>query len=864
MSREGKGRYSHRELFGMKMRVFEGSRLSEVAFPLGGIGTGTISLGGRGDLRDWEIFNYPNKGWGLPYTFPSIWTKADRTVAKVLEVRPRPPYTGAHGLDRTTAIGLPRLRDAQFRGEYPFAWVEFVDEGLPVDVSLEAFNPMIPHNAKDSGIPAAILIYKLKNRSSGPTSATLCLNLLNAIGYGRELRILRPWRGFGGNLNELLRDGCLTGVRMTSKKHREDEAAHGSMALATSWREVTYASRWARGEWWDDIQLFWNDFSDDGRLTDHGDGTPSPEGKTDVGSVGAVVQLGPGEEAEIPFVIAWHFPVRINEWDQDAIFHGKALRNWYANQWSDAWEIARYTLHNLERLRSETRLFHDALFGSTLPAVVLDAASSQMSTIRTNTCLRLSDGSFHAFEGCSETIGCCPMNCTHVWNYEQALAFLYPELERTMRRTDFLVNTEPDGKMAFRTRLPTCCHTPWTFHPAADGQMGCIVKLYREWQMSGDGDFLAELWPAAKRALEYAWKAWDTDLDGVMEGVQHNTYDIEFLGPNTMMGTIYLTALRAAEEMARALGDDSHKEYKKMYEAGSRKLDELLWNGEYYVQRYDREKAPKYQYGEGCLSDQLLGQWLSMVIGLGRHLPADHVKTALSSIFRFNWRRNLIDHENCQRLYAINDDAGLLLCTWPRGGRPAIPFVYSDEVWTGIEYQVASHMIYEDLIEEGLSIVKGVRDRHDGERRNPWNEPECGDHYARAMSSWALILALSGYGYSAPDKSISFSPKASVEAFKCLFSTGGCWGTFSQGFTLGKRKAKIEVLGGELELQKLTLGWKDFSSAKEANPLVKLGGRRLDVSVRRTENGLTIIFEEPLKIEPRESLKIVLSRRDGS
>lgn len=279
---------------------------------------------------------------------------------------------------------------------------------------------------------------------------------------------------------------------------------------------------------------------------------------------------------------------------------------------------------------------------------------------------------------------------------------------------------------------------------------------------------------------------------------------------------------------------------------------------------YDREKAPKYQYGEGCLSDQLLGQWLSMVVGLGRHLPADHVKTALSSIFRFNWRRNLIDHENCQRVYAINDDVGLLLCTWPRGGRPAIPFVYSDEVWTGIEYQVASHMIYEDLIEEGLSIVKGVRDRHDGERRNPWNEPECGDHYARAMSSWALILALSGYGYSAPDKSISFSPKASVEAFKCFFSTGGCWGTFSQGFTTGKRKAKIEVLGGELELQKLTLGWKDFSSAKEANPLVKLGGRRLDVSVRRTENGLTIIFEEPLKIGLRESLKIVLSRRGGS
>jgi non-lysosomal glucosylceramidase len=847
-----------KELLSRRLRTFEGRKLKEVAFPLGGIGTGTVSLGGRGDLRDWEVFNRPNKGRRLPYTFPAIWARGDETVAKVLEARPQPPYTGSHGLDRTTAIGLPRLESARFRGEYPFAWVEFSDRALPLEVTLEAFNPMIPLNPRDSGLPVAILIYRLRNPGEEKVSATVCLSLCNAVGYGKELRQLRPWEGFGGNLNEFVDEGGFRGIRMTSSRFGEDDPRFGSMALATSWGEVTHASRWFRGGWWDEIHGFWDDFSEDGRLTDHGDGTPSPEGKTDIGSIGAVVELGPGEEAEVPFVISWYFPNNVNEWDSYPEFRGKVLRNWYATQWGDAWDVARYAFENFDRLRDESRLFHDSLFGSTLPAVVLDAASSQMSTVRTNTCMRLDDGSFHGFEGCSPDIGCCPMNCTHVWNYEQAVAHLYPSLERTVRRTDFLVNTEPDGKMAFRTKLPTCCYAPWHMEPAADGQLGCIVKLYREWLLGGDDAYLGGLWPDAKRALEYAWERWDRDRDGVMEGVQHNTYDIEFLGPNTMMGTIYLTALKAAERIARALGDPSADEYRSLYEKGSEKYDELLWNGEYYIQRYDPEGAPKYQYGEGCLSDQLLGQWMAMVTGLGRALPEGHVKGALSSVFRHNWRRDLLDHENPQRVYAINDEAGLLLCSWPRGGRPAIPFVYSDEVWTGIEYQVASHMLYEGMLEEGLSIVRGVRDRHDGERRNPWNEPECGDHYARAMASWALILALSGYGYSAPEGKLSFSPKVNREDFSCFYSTGSGWGVFTQRLTPKRRRAVIDVKYGELELRELGLDWRDLKASAIEGLRTRLGSGDVEVEPEKTEEGLLLRFSEPVKVVPGRPLVVTL------
>jgi len=396
------------------------------------------------------------------------------------------------------------------------------------------------------------------------------------------------------------------------------------------------------------------------------------------------------------------------------------------------------------------------------------------------------------------------MDCTHVWNYEQSLAHLYPALERSMRGTDFQVNTRPTGRMSFRTLLPVVSGELWDYKPAADGQMGCVLKLFREWRLCGDTAWLRAIWPQARRAIEWAWapRSWDADRDGMMEGEQHNTYDIEFFGPNTMCGTLYLGALKAAALMADAADDTAFAEQcRQVYESGRAAYDAQLWNGEYYDQRIEVREAhadpmgredwhpspikpgetqPRYQYGPGCLSDQLLGQWFCHVAGLGYVLPEERVKQTMQAIVRHNWRADLSNHESCQRTYALNDEAGLLLCSWPRGGRPAYPFPYADEVWTGIEYQVAAHCVYEGLVAEGVRIVEGVRARHDGERRNPWDEFECGHHYARAMASWSVLLALSGYRYSAIDGTLAFAPAPEAmggDTFRCFFSTGDAWGT---------------------------------------------------------------------------------------
>jgi uncharacterized protein (DUF608 family) len=511
------------------------------------------------------------------------------------------------------------------------------------------------------------------------------------------------------------------------------------------------------------------------------------------------------------------------------------LRNWYATRWTDAWDVARYTAANLPRLTDQTRRYHRTLFASTLPPVVLDAVSSQSSIVRTTTALRLADGSFHAFEGCNDTSGCCPMNCTHVWNYAQAAAFLFPALERSVRETDFLHNTRKAGAakpglMAFRTILPTApsqcacsqggdCATAsatlpaptgnwdaaaklWDFLPAADGQLGTIIRACREWRLSGDRDWLARIWPDVIRALEFAWlgedsagkNAWDPTRSGVITGQQHNTYDIEFFGPNPLTTIMYLGALRAGEELALAMGDASRAaEYHRIYLLGRSWIEKNLWSREYFVQKVappaDRpipdnlrspDGSPKYQVGTGCLSDQLLGQFLAHVVGLGHLISPKKSATAMRSIFRHNFRDRLGDYANVQRAYGLGDEAGLLLCSWPGGNREQLPFPYCDEVWTGVEYQVAAGLIFEGLVDEGLAIVAAVRDRYAGHNRNPFNEVECGHHYARAMASWGVLIALSGFRCDAGAGELAFAPRINPENFRTFYSTGASWGSFAQ------------------------------------------------------------------------------------
>ncbi len=798
--------------------TYSGRNLDEIAFPLGGIGAGSISLGGWGQLRDWEIMNRPAKGFVVPMSFFTIRVSYESetgevTVAKVLQGPVEGSYVGdGHSLvpewrNRYLGEGLPHFRKVTFRGEFPIAIVTLSDPSFPVKVVLEAFNPFIPLNSKDSSIPAAILRYHFKNESDRTLKMLVLGNLTNIIGREKS-----------GRINEERESpGLLRGLYLYSTNVDKNSPEYGSMALSTTWPDTLVWRRW-KEDGPASISKFWEALISESEF-------PPENGDSDTGSIAAKLILPPKKEEVITFIISWHFPNFVHYWGSDP---SRTWRNYYASLWKDAWDVATYVANNLNRLWEETKLFHDALFSSTLPVHVLDAISSQLSTLKTNTCLRLEDGTFYGFEGCSDNSGCCEGSCTHVWNYAQTLPYIFPDLQRSMLEAHLKNSVLEDGFMAFRMPLPLGKKAKPDFHPAADGQMGIVLQAYREWLLSGDDEWLREKWPIIKRILEFAWKYWDRDKDGVMEGMQHNTYDVEFYGANTMVGSLYLAALRAAERIARHLGErEKAMEYMKLFRRGSKWSDENLFNGEYYEQMVnpkahkvwpepfrklaerhgmdDKFNWPKWQYGKGCLSDQMIGQWYSHMLGLGYIYNPENVRKALRSIFRYNWKPDLSDHPCTLRIYAVNREPGLVLCTWPKGGRPGYPFYYSDEVWCGVEYQVASHMIYEDMLDEGLTIVYGTRSRYRGDRRNPWDEFECGHHYARSMASYALLLALSGFEYSAPEKRIGFTPRIFKDYFKVFFSVPSGWGTYTQKIRGERGKFRIDVLYGYLEIREIVL-----------------------------------------------------------
>ena len=482
------------------LRTYSGEA-KEAAFLLGGIGTGNVSLGSRGELRDWEIFNKPGKGVKLPNTHFAIWARraGEAPVVRLLESRLHPPHALSHGYHPTTGAGLPRLEGSALYGEYPIARVDFIDSDLPVDVSLEAYTPFIPLQPEDSGIPCAILTYKVTNRSDSPVDVTIAGSLINPVGgVGTDKFSNLSAPGAGLNVNEFRREERFSGLYFRSEKYGAHELQYGSLALVTTNRDVTCKRAWLRGAWYDFLQEFWDDFAGDGMLDDLGYDPLTAEGETDTGSIGVRETLAPGESKDIRFVLSWFFPNRLNGWSETVRIKEpgrETVRNHYATRFDSSWAVAGYVVHDFERLDRETRLFRDALFGSTLPSVVVDAVAGNIPVLRSTTCFWLEDGHFLGYEGCFDDWGCCDGNCTHVWNYAQTLAFLFPSLERNMRRNEYLEEVDADGKMNFRAlRL---FETEWlwrggTAPAAADGQMGTVMRVYREWKLSGDDAFLQE------------------------------------------------------------------------------------------------------------------------------------------------------------------------------------------------------------------------------------------------------------------------------------------------------------------------------------------------------------------------------------
>ena len=809
--------------------ISHGDYLNHIAFPMGGIGAGMICLEGTGALTKFSLRNRPDLA-SEPHVFSAVCIQGPGRMARVLEGpvpawKLRPFLPGVEGVYPGGCWGLPRFRQNTFESRFPFATVRLKDSEVPLEVELTGWSPFSPGDADNSSLPVAGLEYRFLNRSSASVDAVFSFNSENFLSAHEDWPSKKkPSERIRSTPNGFI----LCGRGAGAEDRPWDDAC---LAAWVDDPKAKVNAAWMRGV--DARQIVWRDiesgqsYSRDPLLDDSSPGA----------SIFVPFSVAPGEAKTISLRFAWYAP-KSNLFKPANISSDSNVvscsvvgctpvagtyQPWYAGRFSSIEKLVDYWQSNHQPLRQASEKFSQAFYDTTLAPEVMEAVASNLSILKSPTVLRHTDGRLWGWEGTRETQGSCYGSSTHVWNYAQSIAHLFPELERSLRETEFGANQNDEGHQFCRAALPIRPLNEAHAKPdAADGQLGGVIKFYRDWRISGDMAWLRHWWPRIRACMDYCIRTWDPKQRGVIEEPHINTYDIGFWGADSMCTSLYLSALKAATLMGQALGDNIEP-YSALWSKSFHQMEDLF-NGEYFFQKTEwrnlrasyprvdddspeypeflelaRKDGPPYQYGQGCLSDGALGAWLSLMCGVDEVIDSRKVESHLLAVHRYNFKKDLTEHANTRRpFFACGDESGLVCCTWPRGGRPLLAMIYSDEVWTGVEYEVASHLIALGKIDEGLEIVRACRRRYDGRVRSPFDEIEAGHWYARAMSSYALLQAFSGARFDAVEKILYLRP-AIKEDFRCFLSTATGFGT------VGVKNGKpfVEVVSGQIPYKEI-------------------------------------------------------------
>jgi non-lysosomal glucosylceramidase len=780
--------------------------LDVIGMTVGGIGCGTVYLSGDGRLWVWDIFNQHHEG-----VVPNNKAKAPEGLGNIQGRREPgerdganfllPPRASDHmnGVDsrfilshagKDHPLDASGWDDVKFTGRWPIGTVEYASAKTPLKVRLEAFSPFVPLDLEASSLPLTVLEYTIENLTSEAVEITLTGHLNHLAGQFSKRESLR----FTESIEGKGITGLFHGHRIPDGM--EPALDDGSMAIAAL---VT-----------------------DGAKADPADN-----------SVRVTTTIPAGGKTTVRFAITWYFPNL-----SPKLGLGKVRRH-YAAKFSDARAVLLHFAKRQDELCKLTRKWVDTWNDSTLPQWLLDRAILTTNTLQTETCMILENGRFWAWEG----IGCCPGTCGHVWEYSQGHARLFPEIERNLREvTDYGIAQNPDGSIRFRGSNAKTV--------AIDSQTSYVLRTMRDHQLSDDPGYLKRVWPATRKALQYLidFDAKDErgGLDGLLDGMQHNTLDAEWYGKVHVLCSMYLASLRAGEELALAMGeDDFAKTARDIFRKGSENIA-ALFNGEFYEQQEDPKHLNAIGVGKGCYIDQAMGQFWANQVGLGRLYNAEHQKSALRALWKYNFvpeygsfRKGFKEG----RHYAITGDSGLLMCTWPKGGlRPDFKkhwqYAYFNEFMTGFEYQAAAHMVAErddDLVQNGLAITRAIHDRYSAKRgRNPYNEIECSDHYARAGSSYAVFLALCGFEYDQGKGRLAFDPVIQKDHFRAPFTTSKAWGTYEQK----DGKATLTITHGTLVLNQI-----DLALFKGRQPKASLNGKPVGIRNLNMSEGDVLTLE---------------------
>ncbi len=834
--------------------VYSGKELAYIGIPIGGICTGTVYLGGDGRLWLWDIFNEKKEGI-VDKTYKDWQGKKEikpRDGANfIFPVAPEYPFEQGFGiriLQNDTVwnknLDFKGFDDITFKGQYPMAEISYRDAKLPVTIDLQSFSPFVPLKVEESSYPATIMRFTVTNTSDKKVTVELSGWLENAVLNNSEnnaaIKLINTIEKVSGNTilscsantdSEVLKKQSDFGnmtlmLYQSGKKSKAEAGIKINSPLAFPENEQTSAE--------------------------------AKHGEQLVGALSKTVKLKPGETKEITFIISWYFPNLVLPQNKNS--KGENKGRLYSKRFANAAAVATDIAKNYDDLYQKTTAWKNCFYeDSTLPHWFLNRTFANTSILATETSFLLEDGRFWGWEG----IGCCSGTCTHVWHYAQALGRIFPELEKNLReRTDFAVIDSKSGGIDFRGSLAN--------KYAADGQAGVVLRSYRDYLISeNNSQFLEKNWDNIKLSLQYlinldAEEGGETN--GTIFGEQHNTLDAEWYGNVPVITSLYLAALAASVEMAIAIKDTkAEKEYATILEAGKINI-EKLFNGEFFIQNEDPKHKKAIGIGSGCYIDQVFGQSWAYQLGLGRLYNKEMINKSLDSLWKYNFvpdmglLRDSISPKNNGRPYALSGDAGLVMCTWPLGGKrddweKHWQFGYFNEVMTGFEHQLASHMIWEDKLDYGLSLVKAVHERYGATKRNPYNEIECSDHYSRAMASYGAYIAACGFTYNGPKGQLGFAPKLNPKNFKAAFTATEGWGSLQQTRTATFQTNIIKLVYGKLNIQQIEVTLPAEKTA--TNVKVSLNNKTVEASFKNVEDKTIVVFDE-LEIKKNDSIVLVI------
>ena len=770
--------------------------------PISGICTGQVYLSGDGRLWYWNLEaekRKANNPKGISYLKPA---KVGSPIDVGFAIQ-----TG----DKTRTLDSAGFSNVTFTNQYPIGKVDFADDDCPIDVNLEAWTPFIPLDRDESSYPVVVMRYTLTNNSETPQEVSIAgwtQNISNRkIGKkgkgkgkgevkGKKVSVYREF----DNISSIECSAVLSDAAAT--KNRTDNCTMAIGVLGNERPELVNLTKKGRGAS--------GVFAADAKPK-HDAKTETPFAEQASVSLGRTLTLEAGKSKTVSFTVSWSFPLVAYgvQFGPRGVTLG---RNHYATRFPTAEKASSELARTESELFSKTKLWADTWYDSTLPHWFLERTFITIDCIQTQMGQRVfpkgSQTDIYNFE---EGVRCCPGNCTHVWHYAQGLSRIFPVIERENRdKIEYGLGFYPkDGAIAHR-------YVKGKFGDAIDGNCGTILRVLRESQMTTDYSFLKKMWDRVKLSMDHVIKKWDPDEDGMLAGAQHNTLDEPWFGQVHWLINLYHASLKAAALMAQQMNEpELAKRYQQIVDKGAPAMVDLLWNEKfgYFIHKPGDADTEKHGSTNGCHIDQVLGDsWLHNV-GIDPILPQDKIRRALKSLWKYNFTPNVGDFRKVMkegRWYAAAGDAGLVMSSFPYGkiepksGNKNYAG-YLNECMTGFEWQVAAHMIWEGMLEEGLAIGKAISDRYQPDSRNPYNEIECSDHYSRAMASYGAFIAACGYRYDGPEGKLAFGPRMKQDDFRAAFTTAEAWGQFRQIVKDGQQENAIEVRFGKLSLKQLTL-----------------------------------------------------------